>query len=362
MLLSRYTQGKDNNFNLIRLLAAASVLFGHSFALLKQPEPLAAWLGMSIGSIAVDVFFVSSGFLVGASLLTKKQARSYLLARALRIYPALIVMSLLSVLVLGTYFTTLPLAQYFGQKEIYTFFIKCATVLGGVAFHLPGVFADNPFPDAVNGSLWSMVYEVKMYLLLLLLWLVCRRKQPGDVNHVNAQPTFHLGWMQPAIIALVVISGTLLIGRKLGGLDESRVVRFIFLFFSGTLYWMLRERIQLRGHYALVAALALVLAAVGNTLAFFIVYQLTLAYLLLYLAFVPAGSIRRFNRLGDYSYGVYIYAFPVQQSLIALFPQISVFSLFLAAMSVTLCLAVLSWHLLEKRALKFKNSAQRMPN
>lgn len=343
MLLSDDTQGKDNNFKLIRFIAAASVLFGHCFALLKLPEPLANQFGMSIGSIAVDLFFISSGFLVSGSLLTKKNARDYLLARALRIYPALIAVTLITVFVLGPVFTSLPLSRYFSQTETYLFLVKCSTILGGVAFHLPGVFADNPYPDAVNGSLWSMVYEVKMYLLLLIIWLACRKKNNAD-NHL----------VKYVIVTLMLIACTLVIFRRLTDLDESRVVRFIFMFFSGTAYWLFQHKVRLRLIYFLSCCAALLIAANISTLAFFVVYQFTVAYILLYLAFVPAGKVRKFNLLGDYSYGVYIVAFPVQQAIIALFPQITLPGLLCATFSITLCFACLSWHLLEQRALTLK--------
>jgi len=103
MLLSDYANNKDNNFNLIRLLAAVAVLFGHSYALLRLDEPLAVSLHTSLGSIAVDIFFIASGYLVGGSLLFKQSLRDYFLARILRIYPALIVMLLLTVFGLGVF-------------------------------------------------------------------------------------------------------------------------------------------------------------------------------------------------------------------------------------------------------------------
>lgn len=344
MVLSHYAQGKDNNFQLIRLIAACAVLFGHCYALLKLPEPLADQLGMSIGGIAVDLFFISSGFLVCGSLLTKKNARDYLLARTLRIYPALIVVTLITVLLLGPSFTSLPVLQYFSQRETYTFLVKCSTVLGGVAFYLPGVFADNPYPNAVNGSLWSMVYEVKMYLLLLILWLACRKRNNAQ-NHLITY----------VILAVVAIACSAVIFRRLDGLEESRVMRFSFMFFSGAAYWLLKEKIRLRFTYFLFCCSILISAAYVNTLVFFVAYQLTIAYILLYLVFAPRGKVREFNRIGDYSYGVYIIAFPIQQSILALFPQITVSAFIVTALSVTLCLACLSWHMVERRALDIKN-------
>jgi peptidoglycan/LPS O-acetylase OafA/YrhL len=96
--------------------------------------------------------------------------------------------------------------------------------------------------------------------------------------------------------------------------------------------------------------------SIVNQNLFFVVYNLVLAYMLLFLAYVPSGFVRAYNRLGDYSYGLYIYAFPVQQTAVALFPGISPLRLILISAPITVALAALSWHLVEKRALRLKSS------
>jgi len=87
---------------------------------------------------------------------------------------------------------------------------------------------------------------------------------------------------------------------------------------------------------------------------FFIVYVIVIAYVLFYLAYVPSGFIRKYNQLGDYSYGIYIYAFPVQQSVAHLMPGVSVLQMVLVSAAATSLLAIFSWHLLEQRALRYK--------
>lgn len=100
--------------------------------------------------------------------------------------------------------------------------------------------------------------------------------------------------------------------------------------------------------------LIVLVAAIGHRYVFFVVYTLFIAYLLFFLAYVPAGHIRKYNLLGDYSYGIYIYAFPVQQSVAALVPGVSVLNMILISFPVTVFLSALSWHLLERRALSLK--------
>ena len=125
------------------------------------------------------------------------------------------------------------------------------------------------------------------------------------------------------------------------------------MFFSGSAYQALKRYIPLSGKLFWPAVLALALS-VADQRAFFVVYNLTLPYLLFFTAYVPSGAIRSFNRVGDYSYGVYIYAFPVQQSVVALVPRVSTLSLWAVSTVITLLLAAASWHLVEKHFLKLR--------
>lgn len=130
------------------------------------------------------------------------------------------------------------------------------------------------------------------------------------------------------------------------------------MFFTGSTFFILEDRITLSPAVFFTFATVLLLS-MHNRQAFFVVYMLTLAYILFYIAYVPSGLIHEYNRLGDYSYGIYIYAFPVQQSIAARLPGISVPSMIFLSTAVTLTLSVLSWHLLEKHALRLKSRSIR---
>jgi peptidoglycan/LPS O-acetylase OafA/YrhL len=341
-------KGRDNNLNLVRFLAAFAVLFSHSYqiALGKHVhDPLAAATGLSIGMAAVDVFFVTSGFLVTASLLTRGNVLEFVASRVLRIYPALVTVVLITVLA-GVLVSTDP--NYLSSPDTIGYVVRNATMIFGGQYHLPGVFLSNPYPGAVNGSLWTLPSELRMYTLLAILWVglgVFGARRPQLIK--------------PAIV-LIATTGTVvfLLPKVAPGLLTERPMlgnRFLPAFFIGATLYVLREHIRL-SLPLFIAGIAILVAA-GAWLPrdhFAAVYLLTMPYVLLWVAYVPGGKVRRFNEWGDYSYGIYIWAWPVQQSVAALVPGVSVVGVVLIASSVTLLLAWCSWHWVEKRALNFK--------
>jgi peptidoglycan/LPS O-acetylase OafA/YrhL len=346
MKLSDCVQGRDNNFNLIRILAALAVLVTHSFALSigdPQAEPFRTSLGMTMGSIAVDVFFVTSGFLVGASLLKSQNTLDFILARALRIFPALWVMLVLLVFGLGLAFTTLSATDYLHSKAVYAYLLRSASLVWGVGFVLPGVFDTNPYPSGVNGSLWTLPFEVRMYLILALAWLICALARQRRVQA-----------LQVSLVAMAALSGLVVVLSHIWPVAINPSTLF-FMFFTGSAFYVLRQHVRLNHGLFAALALALVLSA-GQAQWFGLVYLASIAYVVFYLAYVPSGAIRHYNRLGDYSYGVYIYAFPVQQSIAAWAPGVSVLGMVILSATITIGLAMLSWHGLEKFALSHKVS------
>ena len=166
--LGDHWSGRDNNFNLLRLVAATLVLVSHSFAISLQSgaaEPFRSSLGLSLGELAVDIFFAASGFLVTASLFTRRDVIEFAAARCLRIFPGLWVSLALTVLVFGFCFTSLAPSAFFSEWQTWRFTIKNAILVRGVEWTLPG------FPHAVNGSLWTLPSEIAMYALLAGAWV-----------------------------------------------------------------------------------------------------------------------------------------------------------------------------------------------
>ncbi|WP_233249289.1 acyltransferase family protein [Desulfobulbus oligotrophicus] len=346
MRLADYAQGRDNNFNLIRIAAAYAVLVSHSFPLAhgsSAVEPFTQMLGMSLGTMAVDVFFFTSGFLITASLMHRQNVKQFIWARILRIYPALVVVVLLSVFCMGVYFTTQPLTAYLSDAKIYIYVLRSSTLITGVSQHLPGVFEHNPFDCTVNGSLWTLPYELKMYITLTCAWLLVRFVPNGRGRVFKV-----------VLVLSAVIAGLLLILVHLHVVNTGgKSLRLFYMFFTGASFYMLREKVVLsRPVFAFF--LLLLLGSSLHKEIFYISYVLVIGYCILFCAYVPSGVIRNYNKLGDYSYGLYVYAFPVQQSIAALVPGIAPLGMLVLSSATTLIFAVLSWSLVEKHALALK--------
>lgn len=347
-LLADYAQGRNNNFNLIRFIAAFAVLLTHTFALVTgnpQAEPLRSEFGISLGTIAVDIFFITSGYLVTASLLNRQSLAEFIWARVLRIYPALWVMLFITFLV-SVVVTKLPVAEFLSNYQVAVYFIKCATLLAGVAYDLPGVFDTNPYKSAVNGSLWTMPYELRMYLMLAGLWVFIGLLAIKDKVNLLRYST----------LILAVLSFATILWSKFvqGDVSHNRFPELLFMFFSGASFYCFRSSILLSGYISALAILLLALSALFMKAQFEITLWLVIGYLLFYLAYVPAGFLRSFNKLGDYSYGIYIYAFPVQQLTVMSYPKASVETILFISGFVTMVLAVFSWHYIEKPTLALK--------
>jgi peptidoglycan/LPS O-acetylase OafA/YrhL len=345
--LGAYAGGRDNNFNLLRLVAAMMVLISHSFALATgtiTAEPWHEHLGITPGSLAVDIFFIASGFLVTGSLCARGNVPQFLLARFLRIYPGLAVAVLSTTLVLGLFFCTLSFGEFLAQRDTWRYVVRNILLVlpdGIFVWKLPGVFEDHISGNAVNGSLWTLTSEVRLYVILCLAWLAIG----------------FLGGAQRRLIGLVALALAIAgfawhFGTRGDGVltMEPRLLAF---FFSGSVMYVWRNTIP-ASWTLFTALLALTLFSAWDREVFGVVWLFTLPYLVLFFALVPAGPIRGFNRIGDYSYGVYIYAFPVQKILVDLNPGITPWALMPASAAVTLVLAVASWYGVEEPALRLK--------
>ncbi len=333
---------RDNNFDALRVLAAISVIFSHSFLIAEgneAHEPLILLTGRQsiLGLAGVFVFFAISGFLVTQSWEETGAPLRYLAKRALRIFPGLIAALLLSAFVLAPLVTTLPLGDYLRRPEPYRYVLG-NTMLSVQTHELPGVmFVDNPVGLEINGSLWTLRYEFMMYLMVMGL---------GLLRLINP-------WTCLGLLALGMAC------IRFDALDMLGGWGWLLSFFAaGMLLYKLRSSRIFDGRIALLALLGL--AASIPLRQFILLFPLFGCYLALWLALnrrlprIPAA------RFGDLSYGLYIYGWPAEQAVIwGLGGHAAWWQVFGLGLPLAACLAFLSWHLVEKPALRLKPRAAR---
>ena len=325
-----------NNLTALRWFAAGLVLYGHSFVFLGLPEP--TFMGWApLGPLGVFIFFAISGYLVAQSWESDPHPLRFLQRRALRIFPGLFACTALSVFVLGPLLTSLPLSDYFHHERTRGYFENVALY---TVYYLPGVFEHSRVPNAVNGSLWSLPAEFFMYLTLALVGLL---RVP------------RLGW-------LVIVAGMMLLSRFWASqatemlviyrTDVRQVVICGVFFWIGAAFFKYKIS-RLFSTTTALSAVVIWLCLSRWPEVFILMGWLMLPFLALAFGLEKGRWLGRLAK-HDYSYGIYIYAFPVQQTVVALWPSIS-HGMYLGMTSVmTLGLAAMSWHWIEQPALRLK--------
>jgi peptidoglycan/LPS O-acetylase OafA/YrhL len=341
VLLADCVGSRDNNFDLLRLLAAWAVLVSHAYALVGRPQPLEQF-DATLGNIGVLVFFAVSGLLIRRSWEYDPVTRSFWSKRALRLLPALTTVAVLTAFVIGPLVTAVGPRQYFSSWEtwLYPFRLVLMVPFGA---QLPGVFDDNLYAGAVNGSLWSLPVEVFAYLGVAVLGLagLLRRRRL-----VLGLAVLGMAWAAVWVVVTPPAIGSAYV---------------LAAFALGCAAWSYRERILLSWPLALGVLAACALAAMAPLSARTVVWIAGITYLSYWFAYALPPIGRVVTRFGDASYGVYIWAFPVQQLLYQLVgPDLSPWEMIGLATPVVWVIAQLSWHLVEAPALRHKPRSARV--
>jgi peptidoglycan/LPS O-acetylase OafA/YrhL len=320
-----------NHFNILRLVAAWLVIYGHAWAITGTPggDLIAHATRIKFaGALAVDMFFVISGFLIAASL-QRNSVRGYLASRALRIVPALVVCVALSVFVLGPLMTTAP--NYWSSPETWRYLWANAS-LWRAEYALPGLFATLP-QTAVNGSLWTLPIEARLYVLLLIASLL------GALSAKR----YLLPW-------LLALGGAAAFAWWRAPLPDwlANNIWCVAFFITGTALWLYRDRVRLS--WIPVVALIVLAALLRGTPWFVAPYFALVCYGTLWLAFAPTPARMAHH---DLSYGLYLYGWPSAQIVQTISPGAPWHNVLWASV-LAFALAALSWFLVERPALHLK--------
>lgn len=332
---------KDNNFAFIHIMAATLVVLGHQYTLLGSVPP--TLLGIDLNGLGVKILFLVSGYLVSASYLRSGSALHYVKRRLSRLYPPLFVCLIVTVVVLRLV-TTTPENYWRGAVRY---------VLNNLEmrpkYDLNGVFTDNPYPVGVNGSLWTIPIEMACYLLLIPLMeiyklLLSHSRKLGQTfviaicAAVSAAEGLHhyysydvvsvfwnVDWVSGLLLCSFFWTGVmfqLLDLKRICNLQAAAVITAIYLCFSSDLYLLM---------------------------------PYVIGYLVISFALADKPLFSRLIKR-DVCYGLYLYAFPVQQLMIWLIyvkngAHASVFLMFALSLCITWILAEINYYCLERPKL-----------
>lgn len=348
MYINNVLSGRKNNFDLLRFIAAFFVIFSHAYPTFLGDESIEPFMlitkqQITIGGVSVAIFFIISGFLILMSYDKSKTNLLYLKKRVFRIFPALIVLLILTVFILGPAVTSVSPSEYFTSVSTYTYIPKNLSLFFRQQ-GLVGVFQNNIYPNEINGSLWTLWYEFFFYVLIMVL---------GHFKLTSKKTLkifFTLSILASLVFNLLSLSGysTLIPGFVV-------LYKYVYLssyFLIGMIFYRMKEEFEFTNKKLLLSfVFFLALSLLGFPKISLAIFG---AYILFHFSFFTKHVLSNFTKYGDFSYGIYIYAFPIQQVVVQyLGNDISFVTNCLIVSLITFICSFFSWHLVEKKALVY---------
>ncbi|HEY6900003.1 MAG TPA: acyltransferase [Puia sp.] len=335
-----------NNFDFLRLYFAASVIITHSYSLTHTPEWDNDWMALltkhqaTFSWFGVRGFFIISGYLIYQSLRRSRNPLDYFWKRMLRIYPALLVM-LGMVYLLGGIVYPGGYHAYWGNPSAKNFVLHNLNLFyNDQQYGIEGIFPDNPIAGVVNGSIWTIPYEFFFYICLMVLFLMRRKwdKYLAIFGFLLLLNLYFFKEIQP---------------WKVVNLDSGYIIELGLFFMGGTaLATMNIENYYHKNKLFFFSVIFMVLCIYYKNFSVFVFLFLPLVVILFGQYATPfLRSIG--SRFGDVSYGVYIYGYPIQQTLLHYF-KLNYLSLMIWSLVLSIVAGYISWHVVEKTAMKFK--------
>jgi peptidoglycan/LPS O-acetylase OafA/YrhL len=341
----------SNNLDLMRLAFAALVLLAHSFELVdgdRSREPLSRLFNtLSFGELAVDFFFVLSGFLITMSWSNDPRCGAFLRKRILRIYPGFIVAFSVSVVIAGS-IGAADIRVYLGSLNVPHLVREMILLTMPTT---PPTFTGWQYAS-VNSALWTIHYEFLCYLLVLVLGLSGFLKKAWPIV---------LLWAGTLVLFFLFRyhqAGNLTTGSVMGG-QVVNLLRFVPLFLSGAVIYKNNIH-KYRPTWLIAAALVLLIAGMNNIATAEVTVATAGAFLLFVVGFLPL-RYSNFGKIPDVSYGVYLYGWPIQRILVSSKMTTNPISIFVLSLVLGIGLGLLSWWAIEKPAQRFRNARMSLP-
>ena len=342
LTLSNKMLASDNRpagFDYLRVILSVAVVLWHSIGVSYGWNAETPFWHGPVGALVyaiVPAFFALSGFLVAGSLL-RNSIRVFLMLRVLRIVPALFVEVIVSALIIGPLVTSYPLYTYAADPLFRNYFLN---IVGIIQYQLPGVFTLNPAGGIVNVQLWTIPFELECYIAIVMLGLIRLHRAP----HLFSMATF---------CVCILFTGYLIhagVTTTVSPRPPGRMV--VCCFMAGVSLYLLRQRLPFDGRLFAVSLLVSYILLQNSNLVYLACFPLS--YATVYIGVMnPKRDL--LGRIADYSYGIYLYGFPIQQLISFIWPDHRSWMLNASlSLIITLGLAAISFHIIEEPALARK--------
>ena len=313
-----------NNFDLLRLIFAVFVVITHSYILSGNPNDFFWQMTKqtTLSYIGVAGFFVISGYLIFKSFERSKNISDFFEKRIRRIFPGLIIAQLVTLIAISILIKEEIFFLF--QKETILYFVKGCTIFLQ-KFRISGLFENNLHPQVINGSLWTIPFEFFLYIFMAVFFTIFKFKDrnilqgilPESLNY-NLKNLAHFG--------VFFFSGVLFAKYQIINLKNSKVILITSLLLSFILFF---------------------------SKSWELFHQILIPFLIISAGILHWEPGEKFiKKIGDCSYGIYIYSFPLQQILMNLFPSLDQKKLISISLPISILLGFLSWRFVEKKFLK----------
>jgi peptidoglycan/LPS O-acetylase OafA/YrhL len=336
---------RENNFDFLRFSFALFVVISHSYPL-SGSNIYNQWIlrltnnQIELSSLGLSGFFILSGYLIFQSLERSKNIIDFYWKRILRLFPGLFVVLVLTILLAP--FVYQSLIPYLSNREIYTYIPRNLSLFKP-QYNIDGIFKDNPYRNAINGSIWTLCYEFSFYVILSFLLVIINKRRLVSALLVAS-----------FIIMLVIYNS---FGTQLNEIEKFGILGYYFInfgafFIGGSFLASLKIKNFKHKDFLLIITLIFLMIIL-----YFNVYNIfkhvVLTILILLIGLKPLKYISSFGKMGDPSYGIYIYGFPIQQTLMYFF-KLDLLELMFFSVLISIIFGYVSWYLIEEKALSYK--------
>lgn len=320
-----------NNFDFLRILAATAIILSHSYALVGKPEPL--FLGRTFGDWGVNIFFIISGYLLAG---TDDFSIRYFWKRGLRLLPALSASVIVTIFVIGPMVTELSISNYFQDPATWAFLSRILIFFG--VDRIPGVFEDNPFPNAVNGSIWMLPYLVVMYVILYIYGYYKLLKNK-------------LVMIYMLLIAYAMIPPD--VNSFVGIISTWYFWHWYLYFFIGSLLYIYKNILNFGIQTTIFSLLLYIYSLYFDY--FETIHYIAYPIIIISISLIKSDIFNNVGKYGDFSYGMFVFAWPIQQTIVHFWHSINAPQMFFLSWFISLSVAIASWNLIERYAGKLKD-------